>query len=88
MRLRRLLCALKHQAEIKTEKTGTGNHIRLIGADHLHSEDESKAKERLAGLAVSPSILDKILGQEPETRYMPSFLICDFICSSEEEAVQ
>lgn len=56
----------KHQTEIKTEKTGTGSHIFLIGADHLHGEDETKTKERLAGSAVSPGVLDKILTQEGE----------------------
>lgn len=71
----------KHQTEIKAEKTETGDHIFLIGADHLHGEDQTKTKERLAGLAVSPGILDKILTQEARIRYMPSFLTRDFICS-------
>lgn len=56
----------KHQTEIKTEKTGTGNHIFLIGADHLNGEDQTKTKERFAGLAVSPSVSDKILMQGGE----------------------
>lgn len=53
----------------------------MIGADHLYGEDQTKTKERLAGLAVSPGDLDKILTQEARIRYTPLFLICDFICS-------
>lgn len=65
----------KHQAEIMTKKYGTGNHIFLIGADHLHGKDQTKTKERLAGLAVSPGILDMILTHEARIRYMLSILI-------------
>lgn len=66
-----LLYAPKNKTEIKTK---TGNHIVLIGADHLESEDQTKANERLAGLAVSPGVLDMIHTQS-------LFLIYDFICS-------
>lgn len=77
----RLRALKKHQAVIKSVKTGTGNRILLIGADHLHGEDQTKAEDRLAGFAVSPGVLDKILTQAVRIRYKPSFLICDFICS-------
>lgn len=63
---------------------GLGNHICLIGADHLHGEDETKTEERLVDwLSLPPPQASQIrcaLRSQGE-RYMPASLICDFIGS-------
>lgn len=57
----------------------------MIGVDHLHGEDQTKTKKRLAGLAVSPGVLDKILTQEAKIRYMLHFSSVISSAQSEED---